>query len=324
MAQPSTDTYETYQSNPTGVGSGSIREDLTDVIEDISPTETPFFSAIGRDKAKATFHEWQLDSLRAAVDTNAHYEGDTSTVVARAIPLRRGNYTQIAKDVIMLTGTNQAVEHAGIKDLKSRELHRASMALKLDMDKQMCSNKASVAGAADAATARQSAGYEAFITTNDSRSGTEGGYAGGLWTAATDGTQRAITEDQLKDVLQLCYTNGGKPTMILAGAFNKRQISGFTGGSTRTDQSEDKRLTAAIHYYEGDFGVLHIVPSRNVRTRSVLIVDPTLWTLCYLRRMKTEKLAKTGDNDSWHLLCEYTLRGNNEAGSGIIADLLDS
>jgi hypothetical protein len=325
MAQPSTDTFETYDSRP----GGSIREELCDVVEDISPTETPFMSMIGREKAKSTFHEWQLDILATPADDNAHYEGDDATIEAITPPTRVGNYTQISKKVIMLTGTQQVVDHAGIPDMKGYQLHRRALELKTDMDKQMCSNKASVVGTADGAAARQSGGYECFITTNDALNergtgGAGGGYAGGLWTAPTDGTQRAIAEDYLKDALQSAWTNGGKPTKILAHAFNKRKISGFTGGATRTDESEDKKLTAAIHYYESDFGLVNIIPSRHVRTRTVLVVDPSLWALCYLRRFKTEKLAKTGDNDSWQLIVEYTLQGNNEAGSSVLADLTTS
>jgi hypothetical protein len=321
MAQPA-NAFETYDAL-----NKSIREDLSSIVEDVSPTETPFLTAIGRGEAKSTFHEWQCDALSASVDTNAVAEGDDATLDATTATTRYGNYTQISDKTLVLTGTQMAVDHAGIPDQKGYQLMRRSLELKRDMDKQMCSNKASVAGAADAATARQSGGYECFITTNDERgggAGAEGGYAGGLWTAPTDGDQRVITEDLLQSVLSKCWDEGGSPTVVFCGSFNKRQISGFTGGSTRTDKSEDKRLTAAIDYYDGDFGVVHVVPSRQVRTKSVLVVDPTLWALLYLRQFQTHKLAKNGDAEKWQLLVEYTLRGNNEKGSGIIADTTTS
>ena len=45
-----------------------LREDLADVIYNISPTDTPFQSSVGRTKATAVYHEWQTDALEAADD----------------------------------------------------------------------------------------------------------------------------------------------------------------------------------------------------------------------------------------------------------------
>ena len=60
-----TNTKTSYDVN-------GIREDLSDVIYNVSPEETPFLSSIAKVKATNTLHEWQADTLRAAVDTNAH------------------------------------------------------------------------------------------------------------------------------------------------------------------------------------------------------------------------------------------------------------
>ena len=54
MAQPA-QTYDTYDI--TGQ-----REDLSNIIYDVSPTMTPFMSNIGRGKATHTLHEWQTDT----------------------------------------------------------------------------------------------------------------------------------------------------------------------------------------------------------------------------------------------------------------------
>ena len=45
-----TNTFTTY----TAVG---IREDLSDIIYNISPTETPYMTGIAREKATAIFHK---------------------------------------------------------------------------------------------------------------------------------------------------------------------------------------------------------------------------------------------------------------------------
>jgi hypothetical protein len=49
-------TYQTHQA----VGQ---REDLTDVIYNISPTETPFMSTVAKSKASGVYHEWQKTLL---------------------------------------------------------------------------------------------------------------------------------------------------------------------------------------------------------------------------------------------------------------------
>jgi hypothetical protein len=315
----------------TPTATEGIREDLTNIIEDISPTDTPFMSMIGRGTAKQTFHEWQIDALAAAVNTNAATEGEDASAAAITAPTRVGNYCQISDKVIGITGTAQAVDFAGKqKNVKGYQLMRRSQEIKRDMEYQMSSNKASVAPASDAAG--YSAGYECFITTNESRGsgGSSTGYVSGLWEAPTDGTDRAVTEALLKTVLASCWNQGGKPTKLICGSFVKQAISGFTGNATRMDKSEDKKLYTSVDYYVSDFGEVQVIPSRFVRKNTsgsgncILVVDPTLWALCYLRKFQTHELAKLGDHDRWQLLCQYTLRCNNEAGSGIVADLTDS
>ena len=64
--------YDRY----TAIGA---REDLTDVIYDISPTDTPIMSSIGKTKATSVYHEWQTDSLAAATTANALVEGASAT-----------------------------------------------------------------------------------------------------------------------------------------------------------------------------------------------------------------------------------------------------
>ena len=46
------------------------REDLADIIYNISPSDTPFMSGVGKNKATSTTHSWQTDTL-TAVAANA-------------------------------------------------------------------------------------------------------------------------------------------------------------------------------------------------------------------------------------------------------------
>ena len=169
----------------------------------------------------------------------------------------------------------------------------------------------------------------AWIQTNDSR-GSGGGntaFNAGIQAAATDaGTQRVFTESLLKDVLQLCWENGGEPTMLMVGAFNKKQVSGFSGIADNIRDTGNKRATivGAADVYVSDFGTLNVIANRFSRSRSALVVDPSMWKLCYYQPYKTEALSKTGHADREMLSVEFTLEACNEKASGVVADLTTS
>jgi hypothetical protein len=216
MTVPS-DTTQTY-------GVVGRREDLTDVIHDLSPTEVPFQSAIGKGEAKNTFHEWQTDALASASGDNKVVEGDDPANDAATATVRLGNYTQLSDKVIQVSSTQRASNNAGRGDELSYQLMKRSKELKRDIETRITGNYASAAG--NASTARECAGFEAWIQTNESlgATGTSTAFSAGIQAAAGDGTQRAYTEALLKDVLQLCWENGGEPSMVMVGAFNKKQM----------------------------------------------------------------------------------------------------
>ena len=258
-----TGTFQTFQSK-------GLREDLADVIYRITPTKTPFLSAIPKVKAANTFHEWQTQDL-AAVVANAQIEGDDVASFATVTPtVRLGNYTQISTKNCVISGTNQAVKAAGRNNEMSYQLSMKSAELKRDMEAALCSSANGVAGAvSNAATsathagsssaARVLRGLEGWIATNVDLgvSGVAPVYTMGSWAAPTDGTQRAFTETQLKVVLQKCYNEGGEPDMIMVGAAQKQTFSTFTGGSTRFDKAEDKSVTASVDRHLVSSATLH-------------------------------------------------------------------
>ncbi len=314
MPQPS-ETFDSYDSVGT-------REDLANVIYNISPTETPFMMMAGRGRAKDTYSTWQLDTL-AAVDTdNAVIEGDDATIDAVSATTRPGNRQQISDKVISISGTQDVTNKAGRKTELAYQLSKKGKELKRDMEAIITRNQASVAGSAS--VARKTGSLEAWYETNTSRgsSGSDGGYDGSATVdAATDGTQRALTENMLKVVIRNCWTNGGSPTKIMCGPINKQNISAFTGGRTINEKGEDKRLVAAIDFYVSDFGTHTIFPNRFSRDRTVHVLTPKLWSILYLRSFRQGKLAKTGDSNRRQLIVEWGLCSKNEAGSGVIADL---
>ena len=314
MAQP-TNTFDTYDS----VGE---REDLSDVIYSISPTDTPFISSAAKTKATAVLHEWQTDSLAAAATNNAVIEGDEATVDALTATTRLSNSAQIMDKVITISGTQEAVDKAGRASELAYQIAKKAKELKRDMEATVTSNIAEVTGGSG--TARQMGTLGSWVITNDDFA-SDGASGTGLGnTARTDGTQRAFTEAQLKSVIKSVWNAGGDPTMIMVGPFNKQKLSGFTGNSTRFDAGADATLYTSVDVYASDFGQLQVVPNRFSRDRDAWVLDMNYWGIAFLRDFTMHELAKTGDTEKRQLLVEATLESRNEGASGLIADLTTS
>ena len=314
MAQP-TNTFAT--NDMTG-----IREDLSDVIYNIAPIETPFLSTVAHTEATQTNHEWQTDDLTAAAN-NAAVEGDDAPQTAGTATTRLGNLTQISTKDARVTGTGRSVDAAGRADELDYQLLKRGRELRRDMETALLANKAKVTG--NDTLARELAGIGSWIKTNESTAGTAPATADGTATR-TNGTQRAFTEDLLKDVLKQCFDEGGMPDTLMVGSFNRQAVSGFTGGSTSQQKAEDKVLHATFDVYESDFGQIRIVPNRFQRAREGLVLEMEKWAVPFLtgRNMVSFDIAKTGDSDARQILSEYTLEARNEKASGIVADLTTS
>lgn len=312
-----TNTFATYEA----IGN---REDLSDVIYRIDPTDTPFISGIEREKASAVNHEWQTQALASVDTSNAVLEGDDAVTDAATPTVRLGNICQISDKVARVSGTQQAVEHAGRDDEMAYQEMLKGLELKRDMESILCgTNQAKNTGAA--ATARKTASVISWIKTNTSKSGSDPSAADGTGTR-TDGTQRAFTEAQLKTVLQAAWSSGGKPDTIMVGGFNKQVFSTFTGRATPQEDAKSKKIVASVEVYESDFGRLKVVANRFSRSRDALILQMDMWAVAYLpgRKMVSIPLAKTGDSERRQILSEYCLVARNEKSSGGVFDLTTS
>lgn len=265
--------------------------------------------------------EWQTDSLASAAN-NAVIEGDDATTDAATATVRVINYTQISDKVARVTGTGRAVNTAGRADELDYQVLKRSRELKRDIETAITDNKAYVVG--DDTTARQCAGAAAYVTTNIDDASDATASAGTGADAHTDGTARAFTEDQLKSVLKLVFTEGGLPDMLMTGAFNRQVASSFTASGTKMQQASDETLHASFDVYASDFGTLNIVPNRFMEARTALVLQTDMWALGWLRRMDTVELAKTGDSDRKQVIAEYTLEARQQKANGTINDLTTS
>jgi hypothetical protein len=282
MAQPS-NTHSTYDH----IGR---REDLSDIIYDVSPVETPYLSAIPKVKATSTKHEWLTRSLAAASGSNAVIEGDDATTDAANANVRLFNYTQISDKVARVSGTQEAVNNAGMKSTMAREMADKMKEIKRDVETTLLQDVAYVAG--DDTTARKMAGLTTYIKTNVSKA-SDGTLATGDGSDAyTEGTARALSEDLVEAALALAWTNGGNPSLGVCNAFQKRKFASFSGSSTKMSDGDKRKVTNNVEVYVDPLGTeIRLVPCRQAQTDKVLFLDPEMFAFATLRDFSTVQLA---------------------------------
>jgi len=315
-----------------------IREELSDVILNLSPTETPFMTMAKKGTTKSRTPEWMKDRLRAPNPANAVIEGNDSTGTSLAQPTRLKNIVQLFEEVVIVSDTARSVDTAGRNDELKYQIAKSGKALKTDMEMRFLGNYASVVG--NSTTAGQSAGAEAWLTTNVDRgaTGANGGFSAGIVSAATDGTTRVYSEALLKAVIKKVWDYGGDPSIIMMTGSKKQTASTFAGIAAPVTQIEDNQKSIQIYgatdFYKSDFGHHKFVANRFVgaatsRTatnglypgNSVLVLSPDTWQTKFLQPFRVVELARTGHAEKRLLRAEATLACMDEGGNGVIADL---
>jgi len=328
-----TNTFNTYEAK-------GIREDLSSLIADISPTTTPFQSNIGSRDADNTYFEWQTDSLATASATPVVEGQDLSSFTAVTPTVRLGNYCQINMVDFIISGTEQRVDKAGRASEIGYQAAKAAKELKRNVEVACLLNGVgAVVGAT--ATARVTAGFPCWLKTNETSTNvTAPSYSGSTPTGAsqvwkTFGTPTAFTEAMLKTTMQECYESGGEPSILMVGPFNKTAVSAFSGiASSRynVDGAEPSVIIGAADIYVSDFGNLSVVPNRfftsvidagsgSLMNNWAFLIDPDEVKVSTLRPYTVETLAKTGDADKRMVLQEWGLQVNNEKAHGVIAGI---
>lgn len=293
------------------------REDLSDVIDIISPTDTPFYSMLKKSKCTARFFEWQTDALAAAAN-NAQLEGDDVTTFVAVTPTTRwGNYTQISTKNFVISDTEEVVDKAGRKSEIAHQTKKKLAELKRDAETALVQNTTQNAGALG--TARQTRGLAGWITQGSV--GATGAFpVPSTNTAPVDGTDRAFSELLVKAAMQTAYEAGGAPKTLLVRPSDKVIASTFAGNATRFEQADSGELNAAYDVYVTDFGRLKIVPDRFLDAAAYLI-DPEHVSFKTLRSVERKPLAKTGDAEKMLITWEYGLQMDNKDAHAQIRDL---
>ena len=311
----------------TSFNAKGIREELSNVINSISPETVPFQSNVGSKNVSNTYFEWQTDAL-AAVDKTARIDGDdVASFDSTAATTRVGNYTQILRRTVIVADNLDSQDLAGRNSEFSMQIAKRGKELKRDLEAVLCDNNAQVAG--NATTARETGGLGSWIATNDIMgvAGSPASPTGNGTDARTDGTQRAFTETMLKSAMQLAFTSGGTPSVLMVGPFNKTVVSGFAGiAAQRYMAPSDSPTTiiGAADVYLSDFGTLSVTTNLFQRERDAFILDPEYASVNYLRPIQNVELAKTGDASKSMLLCEAGLEIGSEAAHAGVFDLTTS
>ena len=333
-----TNTRTTYSA----VG---IREDLSNIIYNISPMDTPFMSSVGKGSCDNTYFEWQTDELAAAA-ANQQLEGDDSmNALAVAEPRRLGNYAQISYKAVQTRGTAEAVDFAGRRSSQAYQLAKRAKEIKRDMEKMLLSEDLAVAGATG--TARKTAAVMSWLGTasagtsnivDGSASPVVGivnqgsptaGYPNGSSVASPSGSDVVLTMAMINLAMERCFDNGGTPTDLMCDASLKQKISSL-GGSVIADLQKEAPGAApatainAIDVLVTDFGTLKIVPSRLCLPNQLYFFDYDFWSIDYLRPFQTETLAKTGDSIKQLMIAEYGLRAKNGLANAAVIGVKDA
>lgn len=290
------------------------REDITDIIKNISPVESWFFTNIGTSKAKGVYHEWPQDELSSPTAENAVAEGSTPSYSALTPPTRTGNFTQILRVDGSLSMTQEAVSSAGYKSDLKYQVKKESENLAQDIEYMLVINPSSNSGTGSAT--RKSKGLRGWITTNV--------------TTGTGTGSEALTESMFNDNIGLIWAQGGKPSNVICGWYQKRKMDAFTGISSSAVQiaAEKNKIISNIRIYESSAGTLmvhlHHLMNTNAASEVIVLGQMDCWMTSWLRRPMTYRPSITGSFYPFFLEAEGCLEARQQKSSGKITQLSTS
>jgi len=306
-----------------------VREDLSDIIYNISPMDTPFMSGAGKGSCSNTLFEWQKDELAAAA-ANQKLEGDDPASLAVVEPTKLTNYTQISEKAVQTSGTAEAVDWAGRKSSQAYQLAKRAKEIKRDMELMLTGEDVKTAGGAGAA--RKTAALMSWLgdaTAGDSNiidGPTDAAVANagdGTAVKAPSGADAVLTMSMLNNCVQQVWEAGGNPDIIMCDAALKVKMTALAGSVvadlvTNHDKATPAHAVNSVDVIVTDFGTFKIVPSRLCLPNQLYVLDFDFWSIDYLRPFATETLAKTGDSVKQMMVAEYGLRGKNGQANGAV------
>jgi hypothetical protein len=305
---------QTYNEFPAATqrAAGTIREDLLDFIENISPEDTPLYNNLGQVQVNAGFVEYLEDSLEAAAN-DAFLEGVGATDPVLTTPARNYSIVQNLQKHFWVSGRQLAVRHAGMANMLSYQEMKQAKVMKLDMELALHRGSA-VSGNTNVAPQ-----FNGFLNL--------GGSCVTAWATAV-----TLTEKTFNNLMELSYAYNVRIREIYANTVIKRTMNGFTTNVTRFIATGERKQINVLDAYEGDFGIQAIFKSRyQLQTAdrlcgSLLAIDPDYFQVGWLRPVVTEELGKDGDRRRMMMVGEMTLIARSKqayiAAIGIVPNVV--
>jgi len=314
---------------------GLINEDLMQQIFDISNIPLPMADIVGSGSHSNSYCEWQIAALAAPDTANAKIDGADVSTNDEKIGTRVGNQSQISTKRVQVSTRAQASDVAGQNDALAYQIMERQKELRRDVDAISVTQQASVAD--NGAVAGKSAGLGAWLTSNVSRgaTGANGGFASGIVATPTNGTARALSETNVRNVAQSVYQNGGNPTVAMSTPALVRKFSEYLFSATAkvatlmSDVGQAREAAVAkgsINVFVTDFGVTleltanRLQPVVDATHVNFYLIDPEYVELSYLAGYRVEPMAKTGLADNRLMSVDWSLKVLNEASQGVVAD----
>jgi hypothetical protein len=279
------------------------KEDMSDIITNIAPFDTPLFNLLGRTKGTEINHEWLEDSL-GDPDDNAYPEGFTFFTNDAVPRVRLGNYMQIMERGVHVTGSQQAVLHYGVADEMAYQMQKTLKELAFDCEQALLTQPAKIIGSMT--VPRRFGGLPYWIITHVFGNG---------------GVLRPLTFDMLNTALEQTWRDGGHPSILMVSPRNKRVISTFTAGNIKHMEGSAKKISQIIDVIETDFGMLQIRTNRFMPDDKIYGLSPEYMKKAFLRPFKQKDLPEINDMIRKVVYGEWTLEMRAEKAHFVITDL---
>ena len=297
------------------------REDLSDAIYNIDPTDTPFINSIGRRSVTNVVFDWQTEAL-ASPATNAIEEGFALSRAATTATVRLSNSCQISYKDATVTGSQENMNSAGRKSEMAHQMAKRSKELKNDIEFIALSEAPRATGSGDGLRNTRAFGHWLTITSR----GAGGANPVSETAAATGGTDRTLTETTagtgLRPILKTSFDAGGSASMLFTNSVQKIIIDGFTGRTNSQHAVSKDTVQASVSVYTSDFGDLRVMLDRKMNQQIIYGVDPNMVRIAFYRNFMQKPIAAIGDAETRMILAEWGVQVDNDKAHFGMFDLI--
>ena len=321
----------------------NIREDLGNVIFNVTPFMTPFTSGISQTKATADTHEWLTDTYEDAIDTNARVEaGLPQTSTAGTTRVRLGNFIQIADKTVTVTKKAEFMDRAGIPGKEmAYQLMKLGKELQMDVEKQTlgCYGAVSTKIQGNAADAGVSGAFGSFIVTNQEANGgtdNQGNAAGvgdGSTVPAVGPANVLIDQGSMDTLLDGVWNNSGdiNSAKIMASAGTVSSLRNALKGmadsvdsNLNANSTSGANIISRVAVYVSQFGPIAVVPNKHMPAKTLYVVDYSTWGLAFAggKKIHTTDIATQTSAEQKLLECYYTLEARSEEANAAYYNIL--